>query len=216
VRKWQGRSGSLFITSYPLCDKILNMQAMNMPGSVLPDSKGTGGFLNPDKIVSEFGIKEGMIIADFGSGAGYFTILLAQRVGTGGKVFALDIQESALDNVRVRAKAAGLENVETIRSNLEVLGSSGLADNSQDIVLLANILFQSEQKGDIVKEAKRVLKEGGSLVVIDWKMGAGGFGPPDNLRTDEIAMRSLVMGEGLALEKEIDAGQFHYGMIFKK
>ena len=187
-----------------------------MPVSGLGSHLGTGGFMNPDKIVSEFGIKEGMMIADFGSGAGYFTILLAKRVGADGKIFALDIQESALDNVRVKAKAAGLENVETIRSNLEVLGSSGLADNSQDIVLLANILFQSEQKAEIIKEAVRVLKDGGFLVVIDWKRAAGGFGPPDNLRTDEIAMRSLVLGEGLVFENDIDAGQFHYGLKFRK
>ena len=187
-----------------------------MPSSVLPNPKGTGGFMNPDKIVGTFGIKEGMTIADFGSGAGYFTILLGQKAGKDGKVFALDIQESALDNVMVKAKAAGLENVETVRSNLEVSGSSGLADNSQDMVLLANILFQSEQKQDIVKEAVRVLKSAGSLVVIDWKRAAGGFGPPDNLRTDEVAMRSLVLGEGLVFENEIDAGQFHYGMKFKK
>lgn len=189
-----------------------------MLGSVLPNSSGTGGFMNPDKIAGGFGIKEGMMIADFGSGAGYFTILLGQRVGKDGKVFALDIQESALDNVRVKAKAAGLENIETIRSNLEVLDSSGLADNSQDMVLLANILFQSEKKGEIIKEAVRVLKSGGSLVVIDWKIasGQGGFGPPDNLRTDEVVMRSLVLGEGVVFENEIDAGQFHYGMKFKK
>lgn len=192
------------------------MEPVNMPTSGLGSNLGTGGFMNPEKIVSGFEIKEGMIIADFGSGAGYFTILLAQRVGIDGKVYALDIQESALDSVRVKAKAAELENVETIRSNLEVLGSSGLTDNSQDIVLLANILFQSEQKAEIIKEAGRVLKSGGSLIVIDWKRAAGGFGPPDNLRTDEIAMRSLVIRDGLVFENDIDAGQFHYGMKFKK
>ena len=172
--------------------------------------------MNPEKIAAGFGLKEGMTVADFGSGSGYFTILLGKSVGVEGKVFALDIQESALDNVRVKAKAVGLENIETIRSNLEVPGSSGLADKSQDMVLLANILFQSEQKADIIKEATRVLKSGGSLVVIDWKRTAGGFGPPDNLRTDDIAMRSLILGEGLVFENDIDAGQFHYGMKFKK
>ncbi len=187
-----------------------------MPISVLPGSKGMGGFMNPEKIAGEFGVKEGMTIADFGSGSGYFAIILGQRVGKDGRVYALDVQETALDNVRVKAKAAGLENIETIRTNLEVVGSSGLADNSQDMVLLANILFQSEQKEDIIKESKRVLKEGGVLVIIDWKRGAGGFGPPDNLRTDEVAMQSLVMGEGLVFENEIGAGQFHYGLKFKK
>ena len=187
-----------------------------MPTSGLGSNLGTGGFMNPEKIAAGFGIAPGMVVADFGSGAGYFTILLAKRIGISGKVYALDIQESALDNVRVKAKAAGLENVETIRSNLEVAGSSGLADNSQDMVLLANILFQSQQKPEIIKEAVRVVKNGGILVVIDWKRAAGGFGPPDNLRIDEIAMRSLVLGEKLVFENDINAGQFHYGMRFKK
>jgi len=187
-----------------------------MPTSGLGTNLGTGGFMNPDKIAGEFGIGSGMVVADFGSGAGYFTILMGQKVGENGKVYALDIQESALDNVRVKAKSAGLENIEMIRANLEVPGGSGLADNSQDMVLLANILFQSDLKVEIVKEAVRVLKSGGFFVVIDWKRATGGFGPPDNLRTDDIAMRSLVLGEGLVFENNIDAGQFHYGLKFRK
>lgn len=177
---------------------------------------GTGGFLNPDMIVNEFGLREGMNVADFGSGAGYFTILIAQRVGKEGRVYALDIMETALDSVRAKAKSAELENVETIQTNLEVLGSSGLADQSQDVVLLANILFQSDKKSEIIRESKRVLKDGGSLIVVDWRKNAGGFGPPDSLRTDETAMRSLAAGEGLVFERDFNAGQFHFGMIFKK
>src|SRR3989344_2541962 len=176
----------------------------------------TGGFLNPDSIVNEFGVRERMSIADFGSGASYFTILMAERAGKEGRVYALDIMESALDSVREKAKAAGLENIEMIRTNLEVVGSSGLADQSQDIVLLANILFQSDKKSDIVKEAKRVLRDNGSLIIIDWKKGANGFGPPDRLRTDDEAMRSLATGEGMIFDKVFNAGQFHFGMIFKK
>src|SRR3989338_92037 len=166
------------------------MQTANMPINDTGNHLGTGGFLNPELIINEFGIMPGMSIGDFGSGAGYFTILMAERVGREGRVYALDIMESALDSVREKARAVGLENIEAIRTNLEVLGSSGLSDQSQDIVLLANILFQSEKKVEIIREAKRVLKDNGSLIIIDWKRGlpaqagAGGFGPPDSLRTD--------------------------------
>ena len=191
------------------------MLAVPNAGPVL-NSSGTGGFMHPEKIVGEFGVGEGMSVADFGSGAGYFTILLGRMVGESGKVYALDIQESALDNVRVKARAVDLKNIETIRTNLEVVGSSGLPDNSQDIVLLANVLFQSDKKSEIIQEAKRVTKIGGRIILIDWKLGSGGFGPPDNMRTDETAMRNLIAGEGLVFEKSIDAGQFHYGMSFKK
>ena len=88
------------------------------------DGLNTGGFLNPESTVREFGLKERMSVADFGSGAGYFTILIAQMVGKEGKVYALDIMESALDSVREKAKASGLENVEIIRTNLEVLAKT--------------------------------------------------------------------------------------------
>ena len=59
--------------------------------------------MNPGKIVSEFGVSEGMSVADFGSGAGYFTILLGQQVGKDGKVYALDVQEPPLYSVRAKA-----------------------------------------------------------------------------------------------------------------
>jgi len=192
------------------------MQLTNAPIAPTLNSSGTGGFLNPEKIVSEFGVDEGMSVADFGSGAGYFTILLGRLVGEGGRVYALDVQETALDNVKVKARAVGLKNIETIRANLEVIGSSGLSDNSQDLVLLANILFQSDKKVEIIREAKRTLKNGGRLILIDWRLGTGGFGPPDERRTDETAMRALVVEEGLVFERSIDAGQFHYGISFVK
>jgi SAM-dependent methyltransferase len=92
-----------------------------------------------------------------------------------------------------------------------------LANDSQDMVLLANILFQNSNKSPIVSEARRALRPGGSLIVIDWRKGTGGFGPPDDLRTDEEAMKQLVIGsDGLQFVSSVDAGIFHYGMIFKK
>ncbi len=188
--------------------------------SGLGQFQGTGGFMNPDVIAMEFGLSPGMKVADFGSGAGYFTILMAKLVGKSGMVTALDVMATALESVRVKAKAAGLENILTTRANLEVLGSSGLSAESQDMVLLANILFQSNKKDLIFKEALRVLKKGGKLVVIDWKKGSlsgqGGFGPPEDLRTDPKSMKSIAAKEGLNFEKDIDAGSFHYGMAFRK
>jgi ubiquinone/menaquinone biosynthesis C-methylase UbiE len=174
------------------------------------------GFLNPDAVVGEFGIRPGMLVADFGCGAGHLGILVAQKLGKDGHVTALDIMEDKLESIQARAKASGLENLETKRANLEVVGDTGLADSTQDLVLLINILFQSQKKSDILKEAKRVLKSGSTAILVDWKKGTGGFGPPDNLRTDANAMKNIFTAEGFALLREFNAGQFHYGMIFRK
>ena len=175
-----------------------------------------GGFMNPDIIVESFGLQPGMKVADFGSGSGYFTILIAKKVGENGVVTAVDIMENALETVRARASAGGLNNLQTIRADLEVLGGSGLADNSQDVVLLANILFQSNKRPEIAREAKRVLASGGFLIFIDWKKGGGGLGPPEANRVDAQEIKSIFENEGLSFVRAVDAGAFHYGMIYKK
>lgn len=192
------------------------MESFVLPQSGFGQHRGTGGFLDPYSVVNDFDINEGMKAADLGCGAGYFTILLAQRVGSAGKVYALDIVENALDNVRARANALGLNNIETVRTNLEILGGSGLPDGSQDFALLANILFQSNKRADIIREGRRILKQGGELVVIDWRRGGGGFGPPDNLRPDISEIQALVEKESFMFERSINAGQFHFGLMFKK
>jgi len=176
---------------------------------------GTGGFLNAEKIVNTLSLQEGMKIADFGSGTGYFTILIGKEIGKQGIVYALDVQEMPLEAVQNKAKIEGLTNVEAIRANLEVIGGSSLPDNSQDMVLMANILFQSSQKTDIVREGKRILKDGGRLVAIDWEKKSGGFGPPDAMRTESAKIKSLILDEGFTFERDIDAGKFHFGMIFQ-
>lgn len=190
--------------------------AITTSSSVLNKPVGTGGFLEPDVIAGNFNIKPGMKIADFGCGAGYFTISLAQRIGSEGKVSALDVQEMALDSVRAKALARGLDNIETIRANLEVLGSSGLSDGSQDIVLLANILFQSDKKLEIVREGHRVLVNGGIMIVIDWKKDTNGLGPPKTRRFEVEEIKKIVESAGLVFDSSFDAGDFHFGLLFKK
>ena len=177
--------------------------------------KGTGGFLNPEKALEEFGIKEGMKIADFGCGAGYFAILTAKAVGETGIIYAVDVLKTALESVRSTAKAEGLLNIKTVWANLEIKGGSSLEDESVDIVLLANILFQSTKKAAIIKEARRVVKKGGKMIVIDWKKDQP-MGPPQDLIVSEDLIKDLAEKEGFRLERKFSAGDRHWGIIFVK
>ena len=162
-----------------------------------------------------------MRIADFGCGAGHIGILVAQQTGKDGFLTALDIMEDKLESIKAQAKAVGLENIETKRANLEVLGNTSLGDGTQDMVLLINILFQSNKKSDILKETKRVLKSSGTVILVEWKKGGGlpgqgGFGPPNELRTETNEMQAIFTAEDFTLVRPFNAGQFHYGMIFRK
>ncbi|OGZ36076.1 MAG: hypothetical protein A3A94_01760 [Candidatus Portnoybacteria bacterium RIFCSPLOWO2_01_FULL_43_11] len=177
--------------------------------------EGTGGFLNPEQVLAQLDINEGMKVASFGCGHGYFAIPLAKIVGTNGLIYALDVRKDALDAVSSRAKLEGVSNIETIRGNLENLNGSKLSENSVDLVFLANILFQSQKKSEIVKEAKRVLKNSGKVILIDWIAGAS-LSPKEGWLISKEEVRKLTEAEGLKFEKEFEVDSRHYGMIFKK
>ena len=178
--------------------------------------QGTGGFLNPQKILSELAINAPAVVADFGCGHGYFSLPLAGLVGEQGKVYALDVLTDALDEVKSKAQQLNLKNIETIRGNLEIAGGSKLPDNSCDAVLLTNILFQSQKKADIIKEAGRVLKSGGSLVIIDWQPNGQSLTADSGWRISQNEAQALAQAENFSFQRQFDAGQYHWGMIFRK
>jgi ubiquinone/menaquinone biosynthesis C-methylase UbiE len=173
-------------------------------------------FLDVDRIVHALSIAPGMKVADLGCGSGYFVIALAKIVGPNGTVTAVDVMKEALESVHARAEGMGLKNVTTVRADLEVLGGTKIADNSQDLVLLKNILFQSRKKDQILREAARVAKPGGRLVVIDWAKGKGGLGPPDELRTNVTQVGQLAEQAGMRLDGQLVTDAFHFGAVFTK
>jgi len=177
---------------------------------------GTGGFINPQKVIEQIGLKEGAKVADFGCGHGYFTIPVAKLVGKEGKVYAVDILLEALEAVRSRAQLENAPNIETVRGNLEAANGSRLPDNSVDLVLLHNVLFQTQKKLEIIKEARRTLKQGGTFVLIDWKKEVAAIGPRDGGRLSFDEARALGQEAGFVFNRVFDAGRYHFGLVFFK
>ena len=171
------------------------------------------GFLNPSEVLKQLKLQKDMLAADFGCGSGGFSIPLAKILGKG-KVFAFDIQEEALSVLRSRAKLENLQNIETKRCDLETSNATGLEGNSLDLVLVPNLLFQIENKKAIMEEAKRILKKGGQILILDWSPGAY-LGPKED-RVSEEEVKKIAKELDLKLEKEFKAGSYHYGLIFQK
>ena len=169
------------------------------------------GFLNPQEVLSELKIEGQMIAADFGSGSGGWAIPLAKRLKFG-KVYAIDILEEPLSALKSKAEIQRVYNIETINSNVEK--GIKLPDLSCDLVLLTNLLFQVEDKKRVLTEAKRVLKKGGKILVVDWFPQAP-QGPKEG-RISAKEVKEMAKDLNLKLEKEFQAGIFHYGLIFSK
>jgi len=113
-------------------------------------------------------IRAGQTVLDFGSGSGTYAIAAAEIVGQTGRVYALDKDHKALDELIEKARRAGLQNLERIDSSGEV--KIGLKKESIDVVLLFDVFHsyyfpEHSQRGKLLAEIKRVLKRDGALLV---------------------------------------------------
>jgi ubiquinone/menaquinone biosynthesis C-methylase UbiE len=176
----------------------------------------TKNFLDPLKIFQEVGVEQGTAVADFGCGSGYIALPLARYVTERGKVYAIDIMKDSLTLVHDKALQQGNRNVQTVWADLEVSGGTKISPASLDMVFLKDNYFQLEKPIEVLREAVRVLKKGGKLIVIDWKKGKGPIGPPEELRKDEAEVVKQVEGVGLSQEKSFDVDLYHFGYIFTK
>jgi len=173
----------------------------------------TGSFLNPEEVISQLKLKSDMLAAEFGAGSGTFSILLAKRLSQG-LVYAVDILEEPLSALKSRQRLEGLNNIKIVRGDLERPQGSTIPGSSLDLVVIPNVLFQAEDKNAIISEAKRVLKDGGILVIIDW-LGGSPYSPKQGLvSADDI--KKMAQDLKLKLESEAKAGECHYVLIFRK
>ncbi|MEI6627137.1 MAG: methyltransferase domain-containing protein [bacterium] len=162
-------------------------------------------------------LQSGMTVADLGCGnLGFFTLPAAKIVGKNGIVYAVDIMKSTLQSVESRALSQGLSNIKTVWSNLELIGATKIDAGSVDVAFLKNILFQSKRHDLIIKEATRLLKTGGKLLIIDWMKISTPFGPSMTERIDPEDTKQHATEAGLTLAQEFQAGPYHFGLLFTK
>ncbi len=113
--------------------------------------------------LKEIGISEGQNILDVGCGSGTYTVPSATLVGETGTVYALDIDEGALDKLRRRAETEGLKNIRILNSSAN--DKIQLGDASVDHVLLIDVIQEVSDKNSLFEEVRRVLKIGGMATV---------------------------------------------------
>lgn len=118
----------------------------------------------PENLMDAIGLKEGMTIADIGAGRGRMTVFFSIRVGEKGKVFANEIDESALEYLKERCKRNNMENVKTF---LGTVDSPLLPAGEVDIAFMLLTYHHLEKPVDMLKNTISCLKKDGILIIVE-------------------------------------------------
>lgn len=180
------------------------------PSTVNPhESADRLSWNNPVEIVSAVEIPAGARVAEIGCGTGWFTFELENAVRPRGMVYALDMQPAMLQILEMRR-----QNWERILTLPCGENDFELDDGEVDIVFHANTLHEVNNPEAHLKEAHRVLKNGGRLIVIEWHWMAEEShpGPHNSRRLEADAVRKLVEQAGFTVTETQDVGPYHYAV----
>ena len=178
-----GCCGSTSLDPDPVTSNLYDAsEAASVPGAAIQASLGCG---NPTALAK---LSEGETVLDLGSGGGIDVLLSARRVGPTGFAYGLDMTDEMLALANQNKAEAGATNVEFLKGHIEAIP---LPDNKVDVVISNCVINLASDKGQVLREAYRVLKPGGRFAVSD--VVAQGELPAD-LRQDMEAWVGCIAG----------------------
>jgi len=166
--------------------------------------------LNPTNTLKNIGLQENHILCDIGAGSGIFTIPAARI--TRKEVYALDINDEMLSIISRKAAAEGITNIKLMKvkdDHFEIM------DNSIDIALLVTVLHEINNPAVFLAEIKRILKNNGKIVVIEFHKRDTPMGPPIGNRMGKDEVIDQLINIGFIVHMAFDLGDNFYCLVFQ-
>jgi len=160
-----------------------------------------GAWQKPRRVVEALGLRRGHVVAEIGSGPGYFTLRLARAVGPSGHVYAVDPEPAMLDALRERLRRGGVRNVTPVLG----LGDDPLLPpGACDLALIVNAYHHFDDGPALLRRLGRALRPRGRVVNIDWDARATPVGPPLERRVAPETFLREARDAGLTLIRARD------------
>jgi ubiquinone/menaquinone biosynthesis C-methylase UbiE len=160
------------------------------------DSAERDAWQRPADVIAALGLKAGDVVADIGSGTGYFEPWLSRAVGSSGRVLALDVEPRMVEHMQQRAQQEGLRNVE---SRLVAPNDPGLPIASVDRILIVNTWHHIDARIHYADKLARALRPSGELWIVDFTPESD-LGPPPAHRVASAAVVEELAHAGLSAE----------------
>ncbi len=155
------------------------------------------------EIVDALGLDDRERVADVGAGTGFFSELLAKKVGPNGLVWALEISPKFMEHMKERFAKAGLENIEVSGSTDK---GTGLAEGSIDLAFICDVYHHFEYPNEMLHSLRYALRSRGELVVVDFDLVPGET-PEwllEHVRAGKEVFRAEIERAGFTLIEEVE------------
>ena len=156
-----------------------------------PDRKN---WLPPEEVLDRLSLQPGWTVADIGAGTGYFTLPIAARIAPAGRVFAVDVSPEMLARLHEKLAEARLTNVQCVEAEAS---ATTLPPHSCNCALLANVWHEFDGHAAVLAEARRILRPGAHLAILDWRPDVEPVhGPPLEHRISAASARQALAQAG--------------------
>lgn len=173
-------------------------------------------FSNPDENIKELGLKQGDKVVVFGSGSGGHTLAAARALKGSGMIYGIDVRGAMVEKLKKEVSEQHHLNVRVIHGDVDHLGGTSVGTRSTDAVIIPDTLFAYRDKETMLKEADRIMKPGGRLLIVEWAASYAGAGPAPQDVVPETDALGFAKKAGFVFDRRFSAGNYHYALIFHK
>jgi SAM-dependent methyltransferase len=166
-----------------------------------------GTWQNPELVIRKFGDLSGKIIADIGSGTGYFTIPISRLAS---RVVAIDIEQRYLDYIEDRKLELPIAQADRIETRLTVENEPNLHTDEVDAVLMVNVFYYLNNRINYMEIVRDALRKNGILVLVDFKTGDLPVGPAENKVPAEEVVKILLSAGFVNVVVDDESLQYQY------
>lgn len=166
--------------------------------------------LDPRNTLIKAGFQENMVLCDIGAGSGIFSLPAAQI--SSNDIYALEISDRMIELLKSRREENNIQNLKIKKVESDILP---LGDSCCDMAVMVTVFHEIEDKESMLREIKRILKEKGRLMIIEFHKRETPMGPPVDHKISEEDVEEICNHNNFITIEKFTMGDNFYGIIFE-